>query len=540
MEVNPTLLHVLKADFGCEVDHAALMARIPDGTIDELWERQETYAWLAEQARSVPGFRVEQRTVLANFAYTKLAMVTDLDGAFEELVAHDLIAALAGDEQAREAIRAQGPGPEAIPGPDQVPLADEFLVLDADASQNYAINAVLAGQSLIVKGPPGTGKSQTIANLIGSLVARGKRVLFVAEKRAAIDAVTKRLNQQKLGELVLDLHGGVSSRRAFAQSVGQALAATRNAPRPDNDWELARVERRREQLNAYVQALHGRRDPWGLSVYEIRARLIGLSRADAGYRFRGQAIERLSGAVARQADEDLAGYARPGGLTLAASGSPWSHSPIVSAEEVRRADETLDEIRRHMLPNTRALLGRASDETGLPAPGTLASWAALIELWTQAGSIQAVMAPTVYELDLPADCQALAAAGRGGGARLWASLTSGEYRAARSRLRAAVAGDRKLADRELYSLAVTARDTARRWAELGCQSSPQAPWALADCQASYQHLLAGLLGRSKASKDAEIMVLRYEVMVLPRQVARAILAALAWRLPVPCVTSQRL
>ena len=78
-----------------------------------------------------------------------------------------------------------------------MPLADEFLVLDADASQNYAINAVLAGQSLIIKGPPGTGKSQTIANLIASLIARGKKVLFVAEKRAAIDAVTKRLRQQK-------------------------------------------------------------------------------------------------------------------------------------------------------------------------------------------------------------------------------------------------------------------------------------------------------------------------------------------------------
>ena len=145
MEVNPTLLHVLKVDFGCEFDHAALMRRIPDGMIDELWELEETYEWIREQARQVPGFRVDRRLVLANFAYAKLAMVTDLDGALDELVAHELIAALAGDEQARAAIRAQGPGPEAIPGPDQVPLADEFLVLDADSSQNYAINAVLAG-----------------------------------------------------------------------------------------------------------------------------------------------------------------------------------------------------------------------------------------------------------------------------------------------------------------------------------------------------------------------------------------------------------
>ena len=63
------------------------------------------------------GFRVDPRLVLANFAYAKLPMVTDLDGAFDELVAHELIAALAGDEQARAAIRAQGPGPEADSGP---------------------------------------------------------------------------------------------------------------------------------------------------------------------------------------------------------------------------------------------------------------------------------------------------------------------------------------------------------------------------------------------------------------------------------------
>ena len=197
MEVNPTLLHVLKVDFGCEVDHAALMKRIPDGAVDELWELEETYEWIREQAGRVPGFRVGSRLVLANFAYAKLSMVTDLDGALDELVAHELIAALAGDEQARATIRAPGPGPEAVPGPDQVPLADEFLVLDADSSQNYAINAVLAGQSLIVKGPPGTGKSQTIANLIASLIARGKKVLFVAEKRAAIDA---RSEERRVGK----------------------------------------------------------------------------------------------------------------------------------------------------------------------------------------------------------------------------------------------------------------------------------------------------------------------------------------------------
>jgi very-short-patch-repair endonuclease len=487
MEVNPTFLHVLRADFGCEVDQA-LAARIPDGRVDEPGELQETYKWVCEQARQVPGFRVDERIVLANFAYAKLAMVSDLDGALDELVAHDLIAALAGDEQARAAIRGQGPGPESIPGPDQVPLADEFLVLDADSSQNYAINAVLAGRSLIVKGPPGTGKSQTIANLIASLIARGKKVLFVAEKRAAIDAVTKRLTQQDLGELVLDLHDGVASRRAFAQMIGRALDASRNAPRLDNAAELQRVERRRDQLNGYVRALHGTREPWGMSVYDMRARLLGLEPAPTEFRLRGAALEGLGGAAARQAAEDLAQYARLGGLTLVSRGSPWAGSPIVSAEEVRRADEVLDEVRRHALPGTLAVLGRASSETGLPGPQTLASCAELIDAWAGAGAALAAMTPAVYDLDLSAACEGFAAAARGGAARLWAALTSARYRAARAELRAALPPGGTLGDRDLYSCAVAARDSARQWASLGGRGIPRAPDTAAECQASYQHL----------------------------------------------------
>jgi very-short-patch-repair endonuclease len=496
MDVNPTLLHVLRADFGCEVDHGALSARL-DGQIDELWELQETYQWLAGQARGVPGFRVDERIVLANFAYAKLAMVSDLDNALDELVAHDLIAALAGDEQARAAVRGQGPGPGGVPGPDQVPLADEFLVLDADSSQNYAINAVLAGQSLIVKGPPGTGKSQTIANLIASLIARGKTVLFVAEKRAAIDAVTKRLAQQHLGELVLDLHDAKTSRRAFAQMIGQALDASRNAPRLDNAAELARVERRRGQLNGYVGALHGSRQPWGLSIYDMWARLLGLAAARTEFRFRGAVLEGLGGAAARQAADDLEQYARLGGLTLVARDSPWARSPIVSTDEARRADEVLDEVRRHALPVAAAVLGRASRETGLPEPRALAGWADLTGAWAAAGAALSAMTPAVYDLDLPAVCEALAPAGRSSVARVWAALTSGRYRAARSQLRAAAQPGGKLADRDLYSGAVAARDSARTWAGLGGRGIPRAPQALAECQASCEQLL-GLLAQLEA------------------------------------------
>lgn len=82
---------------------------------------------------------------------------------------------------------------------------------------------MLNGQHVVIQGPPGTGKSQTIANVIGAAAADGKRVLFVTEKRAAIEAVTERLAEVGLAELELDLHAQRISRQEVAQQVAKSL-----------------------------------------------------------------------------------------------------------------------------------------------------------------------------------------------------------------------------------------------------------------------------------------------------------------------------
>ena len=121
MDVNPSLLQLLKVDFECEPDPEDLVDRI-EGVIDEAWELDAAYHWLKSNALRVPGFDIERRLVLANFAYAKLPMVRDLENAFDELVAHELIAAIAGDEEARDRVRASDAPPESIPAPDQLPL----------------------------------------------------------------------------------------------------------------------------------------------------------------------------------------------------------------------------------------------------------------------------------------------------------------------------------------------------------------------------------------------------------------------------------
>lgn len=491
MEVNPTFQHLLKVDFECDLNAEKLLDRI-DGVIDEPWELEETYKWVSEQATRVPGFGIEQRLVLANFAYAKLPMVRDLENAFDELVAHQLIAAIAGDKEAKEKIRSQGPGPGAIPRSDRQPLADEFLVLDADSSQNYAINAILAGESLVIKGPPGTGKSQTIANLIGSLIARDKRVLFVAEKRAAIDAVLKRLNQQKMGDLVLDLHGGVGSRRAFAQAIGQSLVASRTAPRVNNDAELKKVEKRRDELNEYVGALHEPRAPWRLSVYEMRAELVGLESAANEIRFRGDVLDWIDADSETQLEEALAEYARLGGMTFAASATPWVNSPIVSSDEVQRAYAQIDEIRRHTLPTTLAALRPASSTTGLPEASALGEWEQRLDLWEDIRTTLDEYQPSVYEQDLDQLCAELAPAADGGFARFKASMFSAEYKTAREMVRRLRLNSGKARDADLDEACEDARHELSLWRELAGEGIPDAPADVDALRAPYRHLLERL------------------------------------------------
>jgi AAA domain-containing protein len=108
----------------------------------------------------------------------------------------------------------------------------------------------------VIHGPPGTGKSQTIANLIAALVARGRKVLFVAEKRAAIDAVLTRLNGAGLGEVVLDIHDGTRDRQRIAADLGAALDRAARTPLPDVEGLHRRLVDRQQRLTQHVSALH--------------------------------------------------------------------------------------------------------------------------------------------------------------------------------------------------------------------------------------------------------------------------------------------
>lgn len=146
---------------------------------------------------------------LANFRYRRMSLVRD----YEALLASEK------SNPAFDAVFSLSPRPISREPVDPRPLAERFDVVPCDPTQAMAIAESSEGKSYIIQGPPGTGKSQTITNLIADFVARGKRVLFVCEKRAAIDVVYARLKQCGLDDLCCLIHDSQTDKKSFVMDL---------------------------------------------------------------------------------------------------------------------------------------------------------------------------------------------------------------------------------------------------------------------------------------------------------------------------------
>ena len=143
-----------------------------------------------------------------------------------------------------------------------------YHIVNADSSQISVIEDVKAGRNLVVEGPPGTGKSQTITNLIAELLMNGKSVLFVSEKMAALQVVKKRLDTIGLGDLCLEIHSHKAQKKAVLDELERTLK--RQMPLEKNySQELAELENLKYELNEYAKALNKQVGPIGHTVYDI-------------------------------------------------------------------------------------------------------------------------------------------------------------------------------------------------------------------------------------------------------------------------------
>ena len=370
--LNPVLAHVLRAEHDIETDDEE--ADVAEGPPTNLDGFRVLFNRFEESWQALPDLEIELRAVSAVFSYSTMPLVTDLEQNGELFAASDTVAAIAGDGGAREILGSRICDPEPNQ-PDIDPPSDEFLVLDADSSQHMAINRVLGGESLVIQGPPGTGKSQTIANLITALIARGKRILFVAEKRAAIEAVTKRLEQVDLGDLVMDMHGGVTSRRDFARTLNDSLERVSAIPAQDHSALHSHLRERRDVLIADYAALHEPRHPWKLSVYDMMERLLAIPKAaHTQQRLSPEAAGALDSHGFERLASEIEEWVSLGGHALAESHPEWSRSSITTTDQARNGFDLTSDLAHRFLPAARDALFTVLDEHALPRPGRVAEW----------------------------------------------------------------------------------------------------------------------------------------------------------------------
>jgi hypothetical protein len=145
---------------------------------------------------------------------------------------------------------------------------DLFRVVDADSSQVMAMLAVNDGVNLVIQGPPGTGKSQTITNIIANAVGQGKKVLFVAEKMAALEVVKRRLDNIQLGEACLELHSHKSNKRDLHTELKRVMELGKPAF-AQLELEMRLLGPYREELNAYCNAVNAFIAGSGLTAHQV-------------------------------------------------------------------------------------------------------------------------------------------------------------------------------------------------------------------------------------------------------------------------------
>ncbi len=268
---NVTLIQYIHSVFGKDLSGLEVMPQDDSGV-----DVRTLFAIVRKSIMDMPRWEIEESAVLSVFSFNKFVMWNDLKNRSDQLKKNRIVNSLInGEVDGSFTSEFDATNLDLEVNPAQI-----FTTTSADSSQLAAINAASKGASFVLHGPPGTGKSQTITNIISNLLGNGKTVLFVAEKMAALSVVQRRLEQLGLSPFCMELHSNKSNKKDILKKLEETLnlGLFKNSP----DWETVTSELYsiKQELNNYVEALHYNHEI-GFSLYNVLNRLSELKNIKA-------------------------------------------------------------------------------------------------------------------------------------------------------------------------------------------------------------------------------------------------------------------
>ena len=260
--INITILEKLRQDF--DIDVSELLGELPTDEhgidVDKVLDLVEAHI------AGMNGWSIVKSCVLGNFSFSQFVMWNDMHSHRETIKKNKVVESLINGSLTWDAKNLS-----AMP---DVNESEVLLPITADGSQLKAIaaatpNEKYEGESFVLHGPPGTGKSQTITSIIANCLANGKTVLFAAEKKAALDVVYSRLDKIGIAPFCLELHSNKVRKSHVLNQLKEASEVRAKLPSSEDfEKQLSDITARRNELDKYVKELHVRRG-CGMSLFEL-------------------------------------------------------------------------------------------------------------------------------------------------------------------------------------------------------------------------------------------------------------------------------
>ena len=352
----------------------------------------------------------------------------------------------------------------------------------------------------------------------------------MAQKQAAVEVVISRLNRAGLGDLVMDCHGGFKSRREFSRGLAEAIQRIRSTPEGSYSDLHRRLSQNKQVLVDHREALHTRREPWGISAYEVQTQLLEIpegARTTLGLPREKSSQLNLDGL--RDLQREAQQWIDLEGPWLSVRYPYWAGASPDSADEVRRLLDMVRSLVQGLLPQCHSDLSACAEELSLKLPEAVADWPPLTGLLAEIEQYRLMFRPDIYRLDRTHLLAALAP--RSGFGRLTVGL-SGTYRSARRAVQEQVLTGARLSGDEAHQAVARADEQVRRWQEYCWDStaSPRAPENAGDLHRSVTELASALANLAEGVNRPELLDLSFEEMRFALE-TMASQQAVATRLP---------